>query len=249
MPRKYGWKKQPFDEMDLRYSAAKPIRGFPQSMDLRNQLPDCYDQGNTSSCTYHGIAGSLQSAMFKAGIPVVMPSRLFGYYNERLLEGDPGEDAGAEIRDGMKVTNVYGYVPETIWPFDESKVTVKPSQQAYDAAVKERIHFYASVNLRSLDSVRLPLSHGYPVIIGFDVYDYFESDAMATSGVLNMPKKGEHLLGGHCVLVVGYNDVKKAVLVRNSWGTGWGIMRGHFWMSYDYLTSDLCSDGWMLRLK
>lgn len=247
--RRYGWRRQAFDERDLRYSAAKPIRGLPSSIDLRNQLPPCYDQGSTSSCTAQGIAGAIQSAQFKAGISVVMPSRLFLYWNERYMEGDASQDSGAEIRDGMKVSNIYGILPETDWPFDESKVLLRPPQDAYEVAINERIRFYASVNLRNLDSVRLPLSHGYPVIYGFDVYDYFESDQMSKQGILNMPQPGDGMLGGHCVLIVGYDDKRKMVLVRNSWGPGWAIMNGHFWMSYEYLTSDLCSDGWMLRLR
>jgi len=37
--------------------------------------------------------------------------------------------------------------------------------------------------------------------------------------------------GGHCIVIVGYDDNQKAWLVRNSWGSGWG-MAGYCWFGY-----------------
>src|SRR5438067_1441439 len=57
----------------------------------------------------------------------------------------------------------------------------------------------------------------------------------------------EKVLGGHAVLAVGYDDAKKRFLVRNSWGTGWG-MNGYFTMPYDYLANrGLSDDFWTIR--
>lgn len=248
MQRSYGWIKQPDDERDLRYSAAKPISGLPAKTDLCYQLPDCWDQLQTNGCTAHGISALLWSGQVVAGQVPVMPSRLFMYYNERNMEGDAGNDSGAIIRDGIKVCNIDGIVSEDLWPFDSSKVTVKPTQDAYEKALSNRIHFYAAIDLANLNQVRLSLSHKYPVVFGFDVYSFFESEQMAKTGVLKMPSRHERSLGGHCVAIVGHDDSKQMVLVRNSWGINWG-QHGHFWMPYEYLTSDLCSDGWMIRLK
>ena len=248
MERKYGFIKGKEDTRDLRYSISKPAEGLPSKSDLRNQFPPCYDQLQTSSCTGNGTIGALQSAQFHAEMPSVMLSRLFAYYNARKEEGDPSTDGGAEIRDVIKACNVYGIVEETMWPFSEDAVTKEPSWEVYEEAITDRIHFYASVDLTNADHIKVALSHGLPVVFGFDVYSYFESEAMAKKGILNIPGSHESNLGGHCVVIVGHDDSTKMFLVRNSWGTDWGI-NGYFWMSYDYVTSDLASDGWVIRLK
>ena len=248
MQRQYGWKRQKKDSRDQVFSASEPILGLPPTSDLRSNFPPCYDQGRTSACTAHGIVGALQSAQFLAGIPQVMLSRLFLYYNERMMEGDPDKDAGAEIRDGIKACNLLGLLPEAKWPFDEAKVLIRPPDEAYTTALTDRIHFYATVDLRNTDHIKLALSHKIPVVFGFAVYSYFESAEMERNGILNMPAEGESHLGGHCVLIVGHDDSEKMFWIRNSWGSGWGI-NGYFKMSYEYVNSNLCSDGWCLRLK
>lgn len=62
-----------------------------------------------------------------------------------------------------------------------------------------------------------------------------------------MPQPTERSVGGHAVLAVGYSDDDKRFIVRNSWGTGWG-MQGYFSMPYDYLSnSSLSNDFWTIR--
>ena len=63
-----------------------------------------------------------------------------------------------------------------------------------------------------------------------------------------MPAPGENVLGGHCVLAVGYDDSQQRFLARNSWGPDWGI-EGYFTVPYAYLTdTSLSSDFWTIRL-
>ena len=86
---------------------------------------------------------------------------------------------------------------------------------------------------------------GLPIVIGFVVYPSFESQAVATSGIVPMPSHHEKPIGGHCVVIVGYDDTHKMFIMRNSWGTGWG-QKGYFMMPYAYLTNPrLSSDFWM----
>jgi C1A family cysteine protease len=91
------------------------------------------------------------------------------------------------------------------------------------------------------------LAEGYPLVFGFSVYEAFESDEVAKTGKLNLPEQGEKQLGGHAVMAAGYDDDDQRVLVRNSWGTDWG-MKGYFTMPYDYISNDnLADDFWTLR--
>jgi C1A family cysteine protease len=90
------------------------------------------------------------------------------------------------------------------------------------------------------------LASGYPVVFGFSVYESFETQEVARSGVVPLPKKGEKQLGGHAVLAVGYDDTAQSFIVRNSWGPSWG-QDGYFTMPYAYVTSgQLASDFWAL---
>ena len=101
---------------------------------------------------------------------------------------------------------------------------------------------------RNLLQMKGCLAAGFPFVFGFTVYDSFESDAVAKSGKLNMPKQSEGQVGGHAVLAVGYDDKARRFIVRNSWGNGWG-QKGYFTMPYDYLLEEnLSDDFWTLRV-
>jgi C1A family cysteine protease len=95
--------------------------------------------------------------------------------------------------------------------------------------------------------MRSCLADGFPFVFGFTVYETFESAAVAKTGVLNMPKPRERTVGGHAVCAVGYDDKTKRLLVRNSWGSSWGI-KGYFTMPYDYAANrNLSDDFWTIR--
>jgi C1A family cysteine protease len=99
----------------------------------------------------------------------------------------------------------------------------------------------------TLDEIRAYLAEGFPFVFGFSVYECFESQAVAWTGVLNMPKPGEAQVGGHAVMAAGYNDAKKTFIVRNSWGDDWG-MKGYFTIPYKYVFDrDLSGDFWTMR--
>jgi C1A family cysteine protease len=92
------------------------------------------------------------------------------------------------------------------------------------------------------------LASGYPIVIGFTVYESFESASVAKTGAAPMPASGEKVMGGHCVLVVGYDDSTQRFMCMNSWSTKWG-QKGFFTIPYAYLTDeDLAADFWTIRI-
>jgi C1A family cysteine protease len=87
------------------------------------------------------------------------------------------------------------------------------------------------------------LSNKQTIALGFSVYESFESAEVAKTGIVPLPTRGEKVLGGHEVLLVGYlKDEPNYGLVRNSWGAGWA-MQGYLLMPWAYLLdAHLASD-------
>jgi C1A family cysteine protease len=243
--KQYGWTPDLPDKRDVFYSVTAP-RKLPKSIDLRSKCSPVDDQGNLGSCTGNGIAGVLEYLVNKAGQRPIDISRLFIYYGEREIERTIPQDAGAMIRDGIKVCAKLGACLETLWPYKVSKFAQKPPPKAYADAAKRKIAAY--VRITSLNTLRASLADGFPVVFGFAVYESFESDQVARTGFVPMPDTANDAqLGGHCVVAVGYHDESKRVLCRNSWGADWGI-GGYFWLPYDYVSDrDLADDFWQIR--
>jgi C1A family cysteine protease len=247
--KRYGWVPDLPDARDYMYAApVEMMAKLPSKVDLRPNCPPVYDQGQLGSCTGNAIAGAVQFDREKQNLkPDFVPSRLFIYYGERVIEGTVNSDAGAQIRDGIKVVAKQGVPPETDWPYDITKFADKPPPKAFTDALKDLAVSYSRV-AQNLGQMKGCLASGFPFVFGFTVYDSFESQQVAQTGVVPMPASGESVLGGHAVVAVGFDDGQQRFIVRNSWGTGWG-MHGYFTMPYAYLTDrGLASDFWTIRL-
>jgi len=255
--RGYGWRPQLPDTRDKLY-APRLAGSLPTQCDLRPSMPPVYDQGQLGSCTGNAIAGAMEYERDRQGLSDFVPSRLFIYYNERALEGTVSSDSGAVIRDGIKVVNTDGVCPETLWPYDIGVFTVKPPKRCYVAAETDKAVQYEGI--QTLLALKDAIASNLAVVFGFTVYASFESQAVAQTGVMPMPKNGEATVGGHAVLAVGYSDPKGHLIVRNSWGPSWGD-HGYFYMPYEYLTgtksspndapingAHLASDFWAIQM-
>jgi C1A family cysteine protease len=258
---RYGWSPDLPDARDHYFAAPlAEIGPLPTSVDLRAKCPAVYDQGQIGSCTANAIGGAFEFLLLKEGQSDFMPSRLFIYYNERVIEHHVSTDSGAQIRDGVKSVATLGVCPESEWKYDDTpppsdgapwppnaRAGEKPTKKCYTDALKHTIKSYQRV-VRGLTQMKGCLAHGYPFVFGFTVYESFESAQVAKTGVMPMPGPKEQVLGGHAVLAVGYNDADQRFIVRNSWGPSWGD-KGYFHMPYAYLTDpSLSSDFWTLRL-
>jgi C1A family cysteine protease len=257
----YGWSPDLPDHRDRQFAAPLLKLGpLPSKVDLRKQCPTVYNQGQIGSCTANAIAGAIEFDRLKQQLSDFTPSRLFIYYNERSMENTVATDSGAQIRDGVKSVSQLGVCPETEWPYvatpadpntnlwpPGAKPAQKPSPTCYADALQHKAVTYESVS-RDLAQFKGCLADGYPFVLGFTVYSAFESPQVAQTGVLNLPTSSEQVLGGHAVMAVGYDDVAQRFIIRNSWGTGWGL-KGYFTMPYAYLLSQkLSSDFWTIRV-
>jgi C1A family cysteine protease len=246
---KFGWKKDLPDSRDFKYSLkiSAPVK-LPTSVDLRPQFPPVYNQETLGSCTANALGAAFQFEQIKQNKADFIPSRLFIYYNERVMEGTVNEDAGAIIRDGIKTMNKEGVCPETMWPYIIKKFKIKPPQECYDNALNNQILEYIRITPHTLYEVKHCLADGYPVVFGFMVYESLMSEETARTGIAKMPMPNEKSLGGHAICAVGYDDSKESLIIRNSWGENWGL-NGYFYLPYGYVSqAGLSADYWTIRL-
>lgn len=228
---------------DTKYKAGLSI---DDTVDWRNRIGMCWDQGEIGSCVAHGV-GSLIIYVY----PELMPSRLKIYYDGRAIEKTTRIDSGLEIRDGVKATVKDGVCQEAMWPYDVAKFKRKPPAKCYSTKNEKLITEYARVGKSNKDSDILDemlncLQQGSPIVFGSMLYESFESDSVAQTGIVPMPNTREKSIGGHCLAAYGFNKSKKTFIVRNSWGVDWGD-NGYCHMPFDYLiNNDLTSDLWMI---
>lgn len=240
---KYHWVPDKLDIRDYKYQLNET--STPDVIDLRPYCSPIEDQGNLGSCTGQAIAGAIE-LLNKRNAKQNDVSRLFIYYYEREMIGTIHYDSGAYIRDGIKVTNKKGAPLEKFWPYNIGKFRIRPTSMSIQDASKRKVTLYERIE--NHDGCIDALTNGYPIIIGFYVYSSFESRQVSKFGLMPYPNtRRERLLGGHAVLLVGYDKKKQVYIARNSWGPTWGD-KGYFYMPFQVIQNKgMSSDFWIIK--
>lgn len=235
---KYGWRPSK-PHSAKKYSVCHTtMPTLPPLVDLRPVDCPIYDQTTLGSCTANGTGAAIQFIQKN-----LTPSRLYIYWNERNIEGTVNQDAGGEIHDAIQSVVKYGVCSENLWPYDVNQFAVKPPQACYDAAKLDFVTDY--FELETLEDIKQCLSAGFPVVFGITLYESFESDDVARTGLVPIPKPWEEVIGGHCMEIVGYDENKQIFIVRNSWGKSWAV-DGYCYVPYQMI-QDFASDFWTIR--
>jgi C1A family cysteine protease len=245
--RPYGTHPDVPDHRDLRYETPRHVRrSLPRAVDLRPSCPPVQDQRPLNACSAHAIGAALWFDEKRQGEEAPLPSRLFLYWVERAKEHTIGTNAPVSLRDGYKAAAMNGVCPESLWPWQPSMFAERPTKACFREAAKRKAVTYHRVP-RDLAHLLGCLAQGFPFTLGISVHEGFESRAVRETGRVLMPTKGEKTLGGHAVLVVGYEERTRRFLARNSWGRRWG-KGGYFTLPWDYLLhADLAWDFWTVR--
>lgn len=251
MDRKYLLKKQPHDNRDILKAVPISLASCPAKFDLSMQMPPVLDQGSLGSCALNATSNTLRFLLKREKLTEWQPSRLYLYWNTRVnIENEsPNEDTGVCIRDVCKSLQKYHACHENpTWPYDITKFNVAPPLIAYKDANLHMSVKYTAVP-QNLLSIKTTISEGYPIIIGIQVYESFESEQSIKTGIIPYPNiNNEKCLGGHAVVLVAYDDSTQKFLFQNSWGSEVG-QKGFFEIDYKYiLDSNLGSDFWMISL-
>lgn len=239
--RVLAWNQDALDTRDFRFRSTRKTP-VPLIVDLSAYCSLIENQGKLGSCTAQSIVGALEWLENKQTNTFKDLSRLFVYYNERVIDGSVNEDAGAYLRSGFKTLSKEGVCAESLWPYLVTKFAVKPSDAAYLDA-KNRISFkYYKMN--AYHQLITCLADGYPFVFGCLVDQAFCSNTTGKITLINGPSAS---VGGHAMLAVGYNLTNKTIRVRNSWGTSWGN-KGYCDMPMAYFKDpSIAADFWTIR--
>jgi C1A family cysteine protease len=241
---KLGWFPDKPDDRDFKFSLPRAmLRKLPPIAGVENLCPSIYQQGDLGSCVGNAVASQISLVHIKNKLPDPIPSRLFIYYNAREMEGTVYEDAGCSLRDALKSVSKLGVCQEALWPYLIEKFSIRPPLSCYTDAMKDKVISYHRI-LYSLASMKGCIFAGFPFSIGVRVFENFPMET--STGNIPMPQGRE--VGGHAMVAVGYDDTIQQFIVRNSWGTEWGIS-GYGKIPYEYLINPLLSmDFWTIRI-
>lgn len=241
--RRYRVSPDKVDWRDRYYNFARST--LQEVVDMRSMASAVEQQSDLGSCTAQAIVGAYE-LLTKRDYPdqYVELSRLFAYYNARLVGGVITEDEGAYIRDAIKAVSQYGICEEKLWPYKVENFAVEPTPECYADAKKRTIKKY--YRIARLEDILDALNSGYPVVAGITVYSSFDRITTENS-ILQMPNDTEKELGAHAILLVGYDLARKLILARNSFGPKWGE-QGYFWIPFDYVSQYL-TDAWIFDIN
>jgi C1A family cysteine protease len=221
------------------------------SFSLASKVTIILDQGNLGSCVSNAFAQYIHTNTSNN----VLISRLYHYYTGRLLSGLSNlEDTGLDIRTACTIISSVGACPESTWPYNVSKFSKMPPITAFQGSKYFKSYSYSFIT-QNLTSIQKYLTTtNSPIIFGINVYSSFMTNAVGNNGIVPMPNKNtETYQGGHCMLIVGFNNTTQKFLCVNSWGNAWGCnanggttgSRGFCLMPFNYildstLSSDFC---------
>jgi hypothetical protein len=237
------------DSINVRISALTRGSGtltdtapLPTTIDYTSEIK-IRDSGAEGSVVGQALASALEFQISKATHESPRISARFLYYAARKTGGlNVDADTGAQIKDGIKVLEHDGAVKESVWPYSPGKFGEKPPPDLGNA---ERFRIRDARQLSTLRDVKLALENNGPVVMGITVFEGMMNQTTAKSGIVPLPRDKELVVGGHAIVIVGYDDNTKRVKFANSWGTMWGV-NGFGYLPYEYVEKYM-TDAWTFK--
>lgn len=218
-----------------------------KAVDLRKYAPDVYNQINPLLCVSNTVSSVYEYLTKKKNIHnPIKPSRLFMYYNEKDITGDPIFDITTSILDNIMAISKYGICSEDNWPYDLEKTKLTPIKSCYDEGNKNKNIKFTRLNKEEFQ-LKSCLVSGFPFIFGMNLYSNQNLANIQKDGFLKIPCIGDKICGGYVSACFGYSDYKNAYLCRGSFSNMWGD-DGYFWIPYEYMHNDDTGCFWKMDL-
>lgn len=238
-----GYRDEP-DSRDRRF--VPKLERLPRRADLSQFCGKVYQQYRIQSCSANALAAAMTLIANQLDEPIAPPSRLFMYYNARALSNVQRKDCGTTIRVAIKALVRHGACPERQWPYRKDAVTTRPLRACYGDAQIRPIRYHRIA--QELDLLRAALAQGTAFVFGIQAYGEPFTQAVRTA-YLRLPRKTDTLFGGHALIAVGYDSVKKTFIARNSLGSAFA-KNGFFSIPDAYFTDpELTYDFWTIGGK
>ena len=247
MNRHFGTGRDRRSALDWKYSPpAHVARRIPERVDLRRHCPQVYDQLHLNSCSANALAAALRFDEIKERRRAPEPSRLFIYFNERVVSNCVSQDEPVSLRDGYRTIAKFGACSEEMWPYRVRRFRRRPTPACYRVATRHAAIEYYRIE-RGISHLCACLASNYPFVFALAVHRSFLARHVKRTGVIPVPTRRDRFVGGHAVLCVGYDRTRRVFIIRNSWGPGWGD-HGYGYLPYRFITSSALSwDFWTMR--
>ena len=226
------------DQRDYLASGFLDFGGKPQeAVSLRDGFLPPRDQGNKNSCTGFALTSFREyletldkySLIKNRYVTEGYLSPLFVYNWERKMESTFDYDEGATLRSGLKVLRKYGVAKEGSFEYNDSNF-----YKLYESNEETRLNRVFKFMRVDKNLIKSCLSLGFPIVCGVSLYTTFYK--VGGDGVVQDPNRQTSLLGGHAMVIVGYDE--NYVELRNSWGENWGYS-GYCFITWDYFYNNV----------
>lgn len=227
---------------ELSAAAVATVEPTKSVVDYSAEIKRVRDNGNEGSVVGQALATALEFQIAKATHQDHPLSARYIYYAARQASGRTDMDSGAVIADAIRALSKDGAVEESVWPYVPGQFAAKPPAAVENA---KRFRITNAKPVKGLDALKRALIHNGPVVAGITVYQSALAAETAKTGVIPMPAPKEQVVGGHAVVIVGYDDDRKRVKFVNSWGSGWGE-HGFGYLPYEYIEKYM-DDAWTFK--
>jgi len=189
----------------------------PASVDWRtkNAVTPIKNQGQCGSCWAFSATGSMEGAV------AIATGKLVSFSEQQLVDcstkyGNQGCNGGLMDQAFEYVIANKGLTTEANYAYTARDGTCNSAKAK---AVAGSISKYVDVNALGNDAALMSAVAVGPVSVAIEAdktcFQFY------SSGVLTDPSCGTQL--DHGVLAVGYDSASKYWIVKNSWGTSWGM--------------------------
>ena len=205
-------KKSPIDHRDYIFIGNNNNKEkLPEELDYTSDLQPIRNQGKQGSCYAQCVACVKEWQENRDyGFNEYFSPQFFYNCRPNLYDKNTKNDEGMYSRDVMKLMKEIGICYEKYYAYGRIEHKSKIPEKIVNQARQHLISGYAKVNTM-LDLKRNLIENG-PCMITFPVYNY--------SSEFWKKKNWKKIIGGHAVVVVGYNNI--GFKIRNSWGKNWG---------------------------